>query len=236
MENFESSATRYSIPHLRELFITHTNLTAISSSDFDGYTELQHLHLLQNRIHRIAPFTFKNLNSLLSLDISVNELDRFPKECFQGLIQLRRFNLSTNRLRSLDELPNTVGYLESLDVTYNRLEHIERGAFQHLRELRELRLAGNRIAGLSADTVRSLHSLVLLDLRENQFQQIPLDALELIETHLKTVQIERKLNFRFSSRILVANVILELYFVCCRSYCRGNCVHLHASFIHFPNR
>lgn len=77
-------------------------------------------------------------------------------------------------------------------MTYNQLEYIERGAFQNLRELRELRLAGNRLAGLSADTIRALNSLVLLDLRENQFQQIPLDALELLETHLKTVQIERK--------------------------------------------
>lgn len=77
-------------------------------------------------------------------------------------------------------------------MTYNQLEYLERGAFQNLRELRELRLAGNRIAGLSADTVRSLNSLVLLDLRENQFMQIPLDALQLLETHLKTVQIDRK--------------------------------------------
>lgn len=192
MENIESSTARYTIPHLRELFITHTNLTNISSSDFDGYNELQHLHLLQNRIHKIAPYTFKHLNSLLSLDISVNNLETFPSDCFNGLVQLRRFNLSTNRLGSLDELPNTVGYLESLDVSYNHIGYIARAAFQHLRELTELRLAGNRITGLSADTIRPLNNLILLDLRENLFRQIPLEALELVETHLKTVQIECK--------------------------------------------
>lgn len=197
MENLETTTTRYIIPHLHELFITHTNLTTISSSDFDGYFALQHLHLMQNRLQHIASYAFKKLNNLLSLDISMNELDRLPRECLHGLIQLRHFNLSTNFLRSLDEFTIELSYLESIDISYNRLEHIERNTFQNLHELRELRLAGNHLAIVSAESFRNLKSLTILDLRENQFQQIPLDVFDLLETHLQSIQVERKFFTRF---------------------------------------
>ncbi|XP_031636562.1 protein artichoke [Contarinia nasturtii] len=192
VENLEtpSTTTRYIIPHLNELYITHTNLTAISSSDFDGYFTLQHLHLMQNRIERIASYAFKKLNNLLTLDISVNELERLPKECLHGLVQLRRLNLSTNRLRALDEFTIELAYLESLDISYNQLEHIDRNTLQNLHELRELRMAGNHIAAVVVDSFRFLNSLTLLDLRENQFRQIPTDVLNFLETHLQTLQLE----------------------------------------------
>lgn len=194
-ENVEtpSTTTRYVIPNLNELHITHTNLTAISSFDFDGYIALQHLHLMQNRLQRIASYAFKKLNNLLTLDISINELERLPKECLHGLVQLKRLNLSSNALRTLDEFSIELSYLESLDISYNHLEHIDRNAFQHLRGLRELRLAGNRIAMLSIESFRSLNILTTLDLRENLFNQIPLDVFDLLETHLQTLQVERKL-------------------------------------------
>lgn len=197
-ENFEtpSTTTRYVIPHLNELHISHTNLTAISQSDFDGYFALQHLHLMQNRLQRIASFAFKKLNNLLTLDISINELERLPRECLHGLIQLRRLNLSTNLLHSLDEFAIELTYLESLDISYNRLDRIDRNTFQNLHELRELRLAGNRIAIVTVESFRFLNALTVLDLRENRFERLPLDVFNLLETHLQTLQIERKLTER----------------------------------------
>lgn len=193
-ENLEtpSTTTRYIIPNLNELHITHTNLTAISSSDFDGYFALQHLHLMQNRLQKIASYAFKRLHNLLTLDMSVNELERLPRECLHGLMQLRRLNLSTNRLRVLDEFTIELAYLESLDISYNQLDRIDRNTLQNLHELRELRLAGNRIATVNVDSFRFLNSLTLLDMRENQFQQLPLDVLNLLETHLQTLQLECK--------------------------------------------
>lgn len=193
-ENLEtpSTTTRYIIPHLNELHITNTNLTAIQSSDFDGYFTLQHLHLMQNRLQRIASYAFKKLHNLLTLDISVNKLERLPRECLHGLVQLRRLNLSTNRLRVLDEFTIELAYLESLDISFNQLERIDRNTLQNLHELRELRLAGNRIAAVIVDSFRFLNSLTLLDLRENQFQQIPSEVLNFLETHLQTLQLERK--------------------------------------------
>lgn len=86
---------------------------------------------------------------------------------------------------------------ESLDISYNQVERIDRNTLQNLRELRELRMAGNRIATINVDSIRFLNSLTLFDIRENQFQQIPLDVLNFLETHLQTLQLERKSHFTF---------------------------------------
>lgn len=53
-------------------------------------------------------------------------------------------------------------------------------------------MAGNRIATVNVDSIRFLNSLTVLDIRENQFQHIPLDVLNFLETHLQTLQLERK--------------------------------------------
>lgn len=148
---------------------------------------------MKNRIQRIASYAFKKLHNLLTLDISVNELERLPRECMHGLVQLRRLNLSTNRLRVLDEFTIELAYLESLDISNNQLERIDRNTLQNLHELRELRMAGNRIATVNIDSIRFLKSLTVLDLRANEFQQIPLDVLNFLETHLQTLQLDRKL-------------------------------------------
>lgn len=81
---------------------------------------------------------------------------------------------------------------ESLDISYNQIERIDRNTLQNLRELRELRMAGNRLSIVNVDSIRFLNSLTTLDIRENQFQQIPLDVLNFLETHLQTLQLERK--------------------------------------------
>lgn len=156
------------------------------------YPALQHLHLAENHVQRIASYAFKKLNNLLTLDISINELEHLARECLRGLVQLRHLNLSSNAIRELDEFTIELTYLQTLDISHNQLDRIDRNTFQHLHGLHELRLTGNRLRTITVDSFRFLNNLVALDVRENRFQEIPLDVFNLLETHLQTLHIERK--------------------------------------------
>lgn len=183
---------RYVISSLHELYITRTNLTAITSTDFQLYPSLEHLHLTENHVQRIASYAFRKLNSLLTLDMSVNELEHLPRDCLRGLIQLQRLNLSLNSIRELDEFTIELKNLEILDISHNQLDRIDRNTFQHLHALLDLRLTGNRLRIITVDSFRFLNNLIKLDVRGNHFKEIPLEVLNLLETHLQTLHIERK--------------------------------------------
>lgn len=179
---------RYSF--LREMYISQTNLTILTSQEFEPFPALQHLYLVQNRISRISPGAFNNLQHLLTLDVSINELELLPKERLQGLKSLRSLNVSHNSLRGLEEFNNELIYLQVLDVSFNQLDEIEKGTFRHLIGLTELYLMGNRMTAIASEAFKYSNALQVLDLRRNYFEQIPLRALKPLETHIKTMRVE----------------------------------------------
>ncbi|XP_058445542.1 protein artichoke [Malaya genurostris] len=184
----DSDQRRY--PHLKELHISQTNLTILTSKDFDIYPALQRLYLLQNRINRVSPGAFVTLANLQILDLSVNEIEILPKERLQGLRLLEILNISTNNIKELDEFTDDLQKLKILDVSANQLERIQKNTLRHLVALQELYLYGNRIISVSSDAFRSLLNLRRLDLRKNYFEYVPLRALKPLETHLKQLRIE----------------------------------------------
>lgn len=189
---------------LREIYISQTNLTILTSKDFEPFPALQHLYLVQNRISRISPGAFNNLQNLLTLDLSVNELELLPKERLQGLKSLRCLNISHNSLRSFEEFTSELGLLKVLDVSFNQLDHIEKGTFRHLISLTELHLMGNRVTAIASDAFKYLNGLHVLDLRRNYFEQIPLRALKPLETHIKTIKIEGLYCICFTNKFVFA--------------------------------
>lgn len=172
------------------MYISQTNLTILTSQEFEPFPALQHLFLVQNRISRISPGAFNHLQNLLTLDLSINELELLPKERLQGLKSLRSLNVSHNSLRSLEEFTSELIYLQVLDVSFNQLDEIEKGTFRHLVGLTELHLMGNRMTSIASDAFKYLSALQVLDLRRNYFEQIPLRALKPLETHIKTMRVE----------------------------------------------
>ncbi|XP_055844308.1 protein artichoke [Episyrphus balteatus] len=177
-------------PYLKELYICRTNLSILTSKDFEAFQALQHLHLIGNRIMRISPGAFKSLANLLTLDLSINELELLPKERLQGLKLLRHLNLSHNSLRDLEEFSADLSQLQICDLTFNQLDRISKKTFRHLKGLTELYLMGNRMTVLSTDAFRYLRKLQILDLRRNYFEVVPLDALKPLETNVRTLRLE----------------------------------------------
>ncbi|KAL9881930.1 uncharacterized protein ACN427_010004 isoform 2-T2 [Glossina fuscipes fuscipes] len=177
-------------PYLKELYICQTNLSILTSKDFEAFQALQHLHLVNNRITRISPGAFKSLVNLLTLDMSVNELEILPKERLQGLKLLRLLNISHNTLKDLEEFSSDLSQLQICDLSFNQLDRISRKTFRNLHGLVELYLMGNRMTVLSTDAFRYLRKLHMLDLRKNYFELIPIEALQPLETNIKTLRLE----------------------------------------------
>ncbi|XP_062699450.1 slit homolog 3 protein [Aedes albopictus] len=177
-------------PFLKELHISQTNLTILTSKDFDIYPALQRLYLVQNRINRVSPGAFVALSNLQILDLSVNEIEMLPKERLQGLRLLEILNISNNNIKELDEFTDDLQRLKVLDISSNQLERIQKNTLRHLVALQELYLNGNRIRSISSDAFRTLRALVTLDLRKNFFEDVPLRALKPLETHLKQLRLE----------------------------------------------
>ncbi|XP_067641986.1 uncharacterized protein [Eurosta solidaginis] len=177
-------------PYLKELYICQTNLSILTSKDFEAFQALQHLHLVNNRITRISPGAFKSLTNLLTLDLSVNELELLPKERLQGLKLLRFLNISHNILKDLEEFSSDLAQLQTFDLSFNQLDRISKKTFRNLHGLVELYLMGNRMTVLSNDAFRYLRKLHVLDLRKNYFELVPIEALKPLETNIKTLKLE----------------------------------------------
>jgi Leucine-rich repeat (LRR) protein len=189
LNNIPSEAS-LKYPHLKELHISHTNLSILTSKDFEIFPALQNLYLVHNRINRVSPGAFVALSNLQLLDISVNEIEILPKERLQGLKMLQTLNISTNSIKELDEFASDLAKLKILDVSFNQLERIGKNIFKNLANLNEMYLNGNRIIQIASDSFKMLKHLIVLDLRKNYFENIPLRALKPLETHLKSLRIE----------------------------------------------
>ncbi|CAH1403227.1 unnamed protein product [Nezara viridula] len=179
-----------SYPSLQELHISGTNLTYLTSMDFEPFPHLLHLYLGRNRVSRVSPGAFRTLKSLLSLDLGINELEILPQERLHGLTFLRHLNLTHNKLMDLEEFPVTLKALQVIDLSFNQISSITMGTFRHLENLGELYLYGNWITDIASDSFRPLKKLKLLDISRNYLQTLPLNAFRPLETQIRSLKTE----------------------------------------------
>ncbi|XP_051160935.1 protein artichoke-like [Leptopilina boulardi] len=183
-----SSEARY--PALQEVHICGTNLTIVTSQDFEAFPALMHLFMGNNMISRVSPSAFRSLPNLLTLDLSVNELESLPQERLKGLEHLRLLNLTHNRLKELEEFPQDLKALQVLDLSHNQINEVRKVTFQHLENLAELHLYGNLISKISSDAFRLLKKLRILDLSKNYLENLPLNAFRPLETQIRSLRAE----------------------------------------------
>lgn len=177
-------------PSMQEIHISGTNLTIVTSKDFEAFPALLHLFLDVNRISRVSPGAFRSLPSLLTLDLGVNELEILPQERLQGLSRLRLLNLTHNRLKELEEFPQDLKSLQILDLSFNQVARVGKWTFRHLENLAELHLYRNWISTVASDAFRPLKKLRLLDLSRNYLEKLPLSAFRPLETQILSLRAE----------------------------------------------
>ncbi|XP_011690572.1 PREDICTED: chaoptin-like [Wasmannia auropunctata] len=183
-----SSEARY--PALQEIHISGTNLTIVTSQDFEAFPALMHLFMGSNMISRVSPSAFRSLSNLLTLDLSINDLELLPQERLKGLEHLRLLNLTHNRLKELEDFPSDLKALQVLDLSYNQISKVGKGTFQHLENLAELHLYGNWISLISPDAFKPLKKLRILDLSRNYLANLPLNAFRPLETQIRSLRAE----------------------------------------------
>ncbi|XP_076761921.1 uncharacterized protein LOC143429939 [Xylocopa sonorina] len=177
-------------PVLQEVHISGTNLSIVTSQDFEAFPALLHLYLSQNRISRVSPGAFRSLPNLLTLHLGTNSLDILPKERLQGMEHLRILNLTHNLLKELDEFPEDLKSLQILDLSYNQIGIVGKVTFKNLVSLVELHLYGNWINAISSEAFRPLKKLRLLDLSRNYLENLPLNAFRPLETQIRSLRAE----------------------------------------------
>ena len=150
------------------------------------------LHIEYNEMVQIGP-DVGNLRKLEELDISNNQLPDLPPE-IGCLAKVSKLNVSNNRLK---QLPPEIGCMDGLryfDATHNQitvlpsdfgnLKHLEQLYLRHNKlqylpllskchNLKELHLGNNQIRELTAEHLKHLESLSVLDIRDNKVAEIP---------------------------------------------------------------
>ncbi|XP_066581657.1 protein artichoke [Prorops nasuta] len=175
---------------LQEIHISKTNLSIVTSQDFEAFPALLHLFLNQNRILRVSPGAFRSLTNLLTLHLGLNSLEILPKERLQGIEHLRILNLTHNRLKKLEEFPKDLKSLQVLDLSYNQISIVGKVTFKNLISLVELHLYGNWINTISSEAFKPLKKLRLLDLSRNYLENLPLNAFRPLETQIRSLRAE----------------------------------------------
>uniref|UniRef100_S4RNV1 Toll-like receptor 7 n=1 Tax=Petromyzon marinus TaxID=7757 RepID=S4RNV1_PETMA len=110
---------------------------------------------------------FENFTQLQNLDISHNKIRFLLKNSvFVHLKKLKVLNISHNRLTRIpwDELAK-LEHLQQLDLSYNHLTQLS--DVSNSTSITKLIMHNNNIAFISADFVKSMRRLTVLDIRRN---------------------------------------------------------------------
>ncbi|XP_050343816.1 leucine-rich repeat and fibronectin type-III domain-containing protein 5-like [Nymphalis io] len=174
-------------PHLEELVVTNTNLSIITSKDFENFNSLRKLVLTHNLITLISPSAFLNLHKLETLDLSKNKLENIPTERLQGLYSAKLINISRNTIRELQDFASDLQILEILDLSFNHISRITKDVFQNLANLRELYLSDNWLSKIVSDIFSKSKTIAYIDLSRNYFQKIPFEMLRSLEMQIETI-------------------------------------------------
>nr|XP_009665664.1 PREDICTED: leucine-rich repeat-containing G-protein coupled receptor 6 [Struthio camelus australis] len=227
---------------LQELGFHNNNIKAIPENAFVGNPLLQTIHFYDNPIQFVGQSAFQYLPKLHTLSLNgATDIREFPdlkgttslevltltragihllpRGMCQQLPSLRILELSHNQI---EELPSFhwCQRLEELGLQHNKIHEIRADTFGQLMALRSIDLSWNYIQFIHPEAFVMLHSLIKLDLTDNQLVTLPLDGLGGL-THLK-LQGNLALSEPFSKESFPKLRVLEVpYAYQCCAY--GSC-------------
>ena len=189
------------LSRLSELEISHSTLTALQPSLFNGLSaltslgiksnyslttlepglfdrlpNLRTLNLFGNGFKKLQPGLFDGLPQLRDLYLNANSLETLQPGIFDGLAELNGLQLQKNKLMTLEPgIFRGLAALEALILHENQLQSLQPGVFDGLPRLWWLKLDDNKLATLNANLFRGLGGLRQLELDGNQLTTLPRD-------------------------------------------------------------
>uniref|UniRef100_A0A8C5L066 Leucine-rich repeat-containing protein 40 n=2 Tax=Jaculus jaculus TaxID=51337 RepID=A0A8C5L066_JACJA len=164
------------LKNLKSLYLHHNELTCIPEG-FEHLSNLEDLDLSNNRLTTV-PASLSSLSSLLRLNLSSNQLKSLPTE-ISRMKRLKHLDCNSNLLESV---PPEFAGMESLELLYlrrNKLRFLPE--LPSCRLLKELHVGENHIETLGAEHLKHLHSILVLELRDNKLKSVP-DEITLLQS------------------------------------------------------
>ncbi|XP_054712158.1 toll-like receptor Tollo [Uloborus diversus] len=162
---------------LRILDLSKNRIQSLEHGIFDDAIELEQIELNDNLLSDINGL-FMNLQNLRVLNVSRNNITWFDYALVpSGLVHL---DMHSNRIDSLGnyfEL-ETVLKLRYMDASFNRIKEINAATFPNALEAASLR--NNSVKIINPFTFMSKTNLTMMDLRNNNIQNLDINALRLI--------------------------------------------------------
>ncbi|CAH1242999.1 LRRC40 [Branchiostoma lanceolatum] len=167
--------------HLNNLLYLHVDYNKLAElpNDLGTLAHIEDLDVSHNELPTLPP-SIGYVSRLTKFNASNNQLSNLPPE-IGDLHNIRVLDLSNNQLEHLPSDVGRLGKLEQLYIKYNKLREFPN--LKQCEQLKELHAGFNLIASLSADHLKLLPGLVLLDLRDNKLTSIPEEI-----THMQHLQ------------------------------------------------
>lgn len=185
------------IPHMEQISLTSSNITALPSDLFTLFTDVELLTAyaglknltqknfqnankltqlklgLNNHIGYLESSLFAKVPTLKYIDLAYNDIADMGDNVFGGLSELQYLYLEGN---SIEKLKNNVFAgavkLHMLELSRNELRTIEDDAFAGLDNLKVLMLNRNYLTVLQAPVFRGIPHLERIDMSLNQVAEI----------------------------------------------------------------
>jgi len=126
--------------------LNKNRLTSVNRENFFNLSKLTELHLENNELQVILPFTFSYLTSLEYLHLQANSIEFIEMNSFHGLNSLKYLYLNSNNIRFLSAYNFYFAFdLRILDLSFNNISAIHEFCFSTNTDIQKLFFKGNPI-------------------------------------------------------------------------------------------
>ena len=147
----------YFFPNLKELILSHNDITGIKKEDFIGYENIRELRLNNNQITRLTSELFVFAKEVRNLNLGKNKITKISKDAFSGLENLTVLSLYSNPFSKIENGTFNGLPLKTLTITYTNLETISSYFVTTKNLITALNLHNNRINNIDENAFYNLH-------------------------------------------------------------------------------
>ncbi|KAJ8306189.1 hypothetical protein KUTeg_016734 [Tegillarca granosa] len=153
---------------LGSLHLEHNELVKLDG-DIGNLPKLEDLDISHNAITGL-PEGIGNMRKLRKLNVSHNKISYIPIE-IGTMTELRLLDANNNQL---EYVPPEIGNLKNIEQLYLRHNKLkELPLLEFCSNLKELHLGNNGLLAVSAEFLKKLESVTVLDLRDNKLSEFP---------------------------------------------------------------